>query len=173
MRVHVCACVYMCVHVCACVCARVCTSVHVCLHVCLHGCVCYGCVLARVCWHRVCLLAMVVYSYWLGELDRVLEAMSHNDVLYEIFGKVLPFLTRHPGRWWMDEHYWEYGTIHRPWEYGTVRVACGCCIAAQAISHTEPECACELCITAWRLSCLLYTSPSPRDLSTSRMPSSA
>ena len=26
---------------------------------------------------------------------------------------------------------------------------------------------------AWRKSCLLYTSPSPRDLSTSRMPSSA
>ena len=27
--------------------------------------------------------------------------------------------------------------------------------------------------TPWFLSCLLYTSPSPRDLSTSRMPSSA
>ena len=27
--------------------------------------------------------------------------------------------------------------------------------------------------TAWTVSCLLYTSPSPRDLSTSRMPSSA
>ena len=27
--------------------------------------------------------------------------------------------------------------------------------------------------TAWLLTCLLYTSPSPRDLSTSRMPSSA
>ena len=25
----------------------------------------------------------------------------------------------------------------------------------------------------WELACLLYTSPSPRDLSTSRMPSSA
>ena len=25
----------------------------------------------------------------------------------------------------------------------------------------------------WRITCLLYTSPSPRDLSTSRMPSSA
>ena len=28
-------------------------------------------------------------------------------------------------------------------------------------------------IRGWQLSCLLYTSPSPRDLSTSRMPSSA
>ena len=28
-------------------------------------------------------------------------------------------------------------------------------------------------IIDWLLSCLLYTSPSPRDLSTSRMPSSA
>ena len=28
-------------------------------------------------------------------------------------------------------------------------------------------------VTRWFLSCLLYTSPSPRDLSTSRMPSSA
>ena len=27
--------------------------------------------------------------------------------------------------------------------------------------------------TAWHTHCLLYTSPSPRDLSTSRMPSSA
>ena len=27
--------------------------------------------------------------------------------------------------------------------------------------------------SVWRLTCLLYTSPSPRDLSTSRMPSSA
>ena len=33
-----------------------------------------------------------------------------------------------------------------------------------------------LCLTAmviWEKSCLLYTSPSPRDLSSSRMPSSA
>ena len=29
------------------------------------------------------------------------------------------------------------------------------------------------CVAAGILSCLLYTSPSPRDLSTSRMPSSA
>ena len=28
-------------------------------------------------------------------------------------------------------------------------------------------------ITVWDINCLLYTSPSPRDLSTSRMPSSA
>ena len=28
-------------------------------------------------------------------------------------------------------------------------------------------------LMAWLLTCLLYTSPSPRDLSTSRMPSSA
>ena len=35
----------------------------------------------------------------------------------------------------------------------------------------------ELCsndpLTGWYRDCLLYTSPSPRDLSTSRMPSSA
>ena len=28
-------------------------------------------------------------------------------------------------------------------------------------------------VMKWAMSCLLYTSPSPRDLSTSRMPSSA
>ena len=32
---------------------------------------------------------------------------------------------------------------------------------------------CWLVYLDWRLTCLLYTSPSPRDLSTSRMPSSA
>ena len=31
----------------------------------------------------------------------------------------------------------------------------------------------EQAIQAWLEACLLYTSPSPRDLSTSRMPSSA
>ena len=30
-----------------------------------------------------------------------------------------------------------------------------------------------LCASQWHKTCLLYTSPSPRDLSTSRMPSSA
>ena len=34
-------------------------------------------------------------------------------------------------------------------------------------SHTDPKCCEDVAI------CLLYTSPSPRDLSTSRMPSSA
>ena len=29
------------------------------------------------------------------------------------------------------------------------------------------------CYALWKKNCLLYTSPSPRDLSTSRMPSSA
>ena len=31
----------------------------------------------------------------------------------------------------------------------------------------------EYAAQAWKINCLLYTSPSPRDLSTSRMPSSA
>ena len=36
--------------------------------------------------------------------------------------------------------------------------------------HVDPEMAKA---TPWGTTCLLYTSPSPRDLSTSRMPSSA
>ena len=38
-------------------------------------------------------------------------------------------------------------------------------------SRTNPADDNNLC--PWAMSCLLYTSPSPRDLSTSRMPSSA
>ena len=38
---------------------------------------------------------------------------------------------------------------------------------------TDPDCLEELFTLTDRKICLLYTSPSPRDLSTSRMPSSA
>ena len=47
-------------------------------------------------------------------------------------------------------------------------------VGAQQFTHTiiESECTgCKLCLPP--CPCLLYTSPSPRDLSTSRMPSSA
>jgi len=45
--------------------------------------------------------------------------------------------------------------------------------AGQMVSHTfkaDKTCGCDI---EWESTCLLYTSPSPRDLSTSRMPSSA
>ena len=43
-----------------------------------------------------------------------------------------------------------------------------------AFSHADPDMVASLLEEAGRFcSCLLYTSPSPRDLSTSRMPSSA
>ena len=42
---------------------------------------------------------------------------------------------------------------------------------AEALKKIAGEAACDFVKTGMR--CLLYTSPSPRDLSTSRMPSSA
>ena len=42
-----------------------------------------------------------------------------------------------------------------------------------SLDLTEDESSAEGRIKGWMLRCLLYTSPSPRDLSTSRMPSSA
>ena len=42
----------------------------------------------------------------------------------------------------------------------------------QALTPPDPDKVAELPVSKWR-TCLLYTSPSPRDLSTSRMPSSA
>ena len=41
------------------------------------------------------------------------------------------------------------------------------------IQELSPEIQAEMTGVSWHPDCLLYTSPSPRDLSTSRMPSSA
>ena len=53
--------------------------------------------------------------------------------------------------------------FHSPW-------LCGASVVCAA-----PPSGVEVCVvcSVWVQTCLLYTSPSPRDLSTSRMPSSA
>ena len=49
----------------------------------------------------------------------------------------------------------------------------GCAVACQVALTGHPFLALLAAMAAGVCSCLLYTSPSPRDLSTSRMPSSA
>ena len=47
------------------------------------------------------------------------------------------------------------------------------CLRSYCIDKNGKEHTLQFAINGWWISCLLYTSPSPRDLSTSRMPSSA
>ena len=79
-----------------------------------------------------------------------------------------------------------FNAVFQQWDTPEHR-ASGICRLAVALGTREgfPGEAHDTCITtgvavqalsaviAWQIACLLYTSPSPRDLSTSRMPSSA
>ena len=68
-------------------------------------------------------------------------------------------------------------TINYPFEKGKISPRFRGEHALRRYPNGEERCiACKLCeavCPAQAITCLLYTSPSPRDLSTSRMPSSA
>ena len=68
-------------------------------------------------------------------------------------------------------------TINYPFEKGSISPRARGDHALRRYPNGEERCiACKLCeavCPAQAITCLLYTSPSPRDLSTSRMPSSA
>ena len=67
----------------------------------------------------------------------------------------------------------KYGSALNTWEASNISVAASAGIAGGDAVFTVKDDTKDWSLSITTRACLLYTSPSPRDLSTSRMPSSA